>query len=88
MEVSKELLNKIADNLEMGEKCFIHKVTLEIVSYPDDYILNLDPEMNVWQEEIEKVESHDNYIEIEKIPSHKSFEMMEEFANSVDGSCR
>lgn len=47
VEVSKELLNTIADNLEAGEKCFIHKVTFEIITYPEDYILDLDPDISI-----------------------------------------
>lgn len=84
MEVARELLNTIADNLEAGDQCFIHKVTLEIVAYPEDHLLDFDPENNVWQEDIEKVESDDSYIQIEKMPSNKYFDTMEAFANSVD----
>src|SRR5687768_7824737 len=83
MEVSKELLNTIADNLEAGEKCFIHKVTFEIITYPEDYTLDLDPDISIWQENIERAESDDNFIQVERMPSHEHFEMMEEFANSV-----
>jgi len=83
VEVSRDLLNTIADNIEAGDRCFIHKVTHEIIAFPDDYLLDIDPENNAWQEDIEKVESDDSYIQIEKMSSNKYFDTMEAFANSV-----
>jgi hypothetical protein len=84
MEVPNDLPNRIADSLEAAEKCFIHKQTLELITYPEDFILDLDPEENVWKDDIEKVESDPNYVQIEKMPSRQHFEMMEAFAMSVD----
>ncbi|HET9826368.1 MAG TPA: UPF0158 family protein [Chitinophagaceae bacterium] len=83
MEVPSDLPNRIADSLEAHQQCFIHKRTLEIISYPEEYLLDLDPGQNVWQEDIEKVESDPNYIQIEAMPSNDLFDVMEEFANSV-----
>jgi hypothetical protein len=83
MEVSKEILNQIADSLEAGEKCFIHAKTLEIVTYPDDYLLDIDPDNNAWEDDIAKVDGDKSFIEIEKMNSQDSFIMMEDFANSV-----
>ena len=36
MELSKEILNDIAGNLDAGMKCFIHKTTHEVVTIPDE----------------------------------------------------
>ena len=44
MEVSKEILNDIADSLEAGFKCFLHRETFEVVTYLDpDQFLALTP---------------------------------------------
>lgn len=84
MEVPSDLPNRIADSLEAHEQCFIHKQTLELITYPEEYLLDLDPEQNAWQEEIERVESDPNYVQIQGMSSRDFFEVMEEFANSVD----
>ena len=91
MNVPFEILNKIADNMEAGDKCFIHKKTLELITYPDDYLLDMysedDEEILPWKEVIEKVSSDpDSYIEIEKMYSSRSYEVMEEFIDSLENS--
>jgi hypothetical protein len=83
MEVSKEILNDIA---EAGFKCFFHKDTHEIVTYldPDGY-----PEMDLanWKEEIAKVKKNrKKFIEIESMNSSESFKVMEEFVYSLDNN--
>ena len=83
MEVPSDLPNRIADSLEAHEQCFIHKQTLELITYPEEYLLDLDPDQNVWQDDIEKVESDSNYVQIQAMPSHDFFEVMEEFVHSV-----
>ncbi|MFL5740254.1 MAG: hypothetical protein ACJ75B_08550 [Flavisolibacter sp.] len=87
MEFSREILNQIAESLEMGEKCFIHKQTFKIVTYPD-YILDYEPDNSAWQEEIKKVESDENYKEVERMDSHDSFKIMEEFAEALNDRTR
>ena len=85
MDVPTNILNEIANNLEAGEKCFIHKQTLEIVTYPDDTQFS-DDEMFIeaFGKDVEKVEGDKNYVEIEKMSSHDSFKVMEDFAESVE----
>jgi len=86
MEVSKEILNDIADNLEAGYKCFIHMDTCEVVTYlnPDQY-----PEMDPkdWKEEIGKVrKAKKKFIEIESMKTFQSFKVMEEFVDSLENN--
>ena len=83
MEFSRDILNKIADSLEAGEKCFIHKQTFEMITYPEDCILELDPGNNAWREEMEKVKNNANFIQVEKMNSRESFIVMEDFAESI-----
>jgi hypothetical protein len=84
MEISKEILNDIADSVEAGFKCFIHKETHEVVTYldPDSY-----PDMDVaaWKEEIGKVKKdRKKFIEIESMNSSERFKVMEEFVYSLE----
>ncbi len=83
MEFSRDILNKIADSLEAGEKCFIHKQTFEMITYPEDCILELDPGNNAWREEMEKVKNDANFIQVEKMSSRESFVVMEDFTESI-----
>ena len=83
MEFSRDFLNQIADSLEAGEKCFIHKQTFEMITYPEDSILELDPGNNEWREEMEKVKNDANFIQVEKMNSRESFIVMEDFAESI-----
>ena len=67
----------------MQMKCFVHKQTLELVSFPDELLLD-DVDEDAWQEEVLKIKSHeDDYIEIQRMNSTESFKIMEDFANSV-----
>ena len=84
MEVPKEILNEIADSLDAGFKCFIHRDTFEVVTYLDpDRYPDMDPKD--WKEEISKVKKNKKkFMEIESMESSDSFRVMEEFADTVN----
>ena len=84
MKIPKEKLNEIADEMESGFKCFIHRDTLEIVTYPDeDRFMEID--QKEWKEEINKVKKNKKkFVEIDKMDSRESFEVMAEFAESLE----
>ncbi|MEQ1675892.1 MAG: UPF0158 family protein [Chitinophagaceae bacterium] len=86
MEVSKEILNEIADSLQSGFKCFIHRDTGEVVTYMDpDQFPNMD--LKDWKEEISKVRKYKKkFIEIEGMNSSANFRIMEEFVDTLDNS--
>jgi hypothetical protein len=81
MNLSKEKLKDIAGDLQLGLKCFIHQKTGELVSIVDPDQIDDDDEL--WKEEIEKVKDK-NFIEIEPMTSTESFEVMEDFVNTLD----
>src|SRR5215208_3334048 len=86
MEVSKEILNEIADSMEAGFICFIHQDSLELVTYPDT---DRYPDMDIkeWKEEISKVRKHKKkFIEIESMESSDSFKVMEQFVDTLPDS--
>ena len=86
MEISKDILNDIADSMEAGFKCFLHRDTCEIVTYldPEQY-QDMDPKD--WKEEIGKVRMNKKkFIEIESMASSDSFKVMEEFVNSLENN--
>lgn len=86
MEVPREILNDIADSMEAGFKCFIHRETFEVVSYlnPDQFP-DMDPKD--WKDEIDKVRKNKKkFIEIENMTSSDSFSVMEVFADSLENN--
>jgi len=86
MGVPKEILNDVADSLEAGFKCFIHRETFEVVTYLDpDRYPDMDPKD--WKEEISKVKKNKKkFIEIENMDSSESFRVMAEFAESLENN--
>src|SRR5687768_10392364 len=86
MKVPREILNDIADSLEAGFKCYLHKETLEVVTFLDeDRHPGMDPEL--WQEDIDKVfDNREKYIEIESMDSSESFRVMEDFVLSLENN--
>lgn len=86
MEVSKQILDNIADSLEAGFKGFIHRDTFEVVTYLDPgRYFDLDPV--TYKEEMDKIKKNKKkFIEIEEMDSRESFRVMEEFAESLETS--
>jgi len=86
MTLKEEQIKEIAENLDMGMRCFYHLKTGEIEATPD--FLNSDwfgQNTEPWQEILDKLdENWSDYFEFEKMASHESFEIMADFAETVD----
>jgi len=81
MKLSSKQINSIAQDLDCGLICFVHKETKEVISVVDP----ADPfnDQEVW-EEYEKVEENpEDYIRIDKMHSSASFDIMADFAEEV-----
>ena len=83
MQVSNEILNNIASEMELGLICYIHRDTLEVVAIPDeDRFFGM--EVEAWKEDIKKIKkAKRKFIEIKKMESSRSFDVMAEFAESL-----
>ena len=81
--MTNEQLQEIADNLDLGLRCFIHKDNADIRCFPDeDQSYGFDEEP--WEEDIKAVKKNKKkYLEIEKMPPQEEFEVMEAFARQV-----
>jgi len=88
MEVSREILSDIADSLEAGLKCFIHRDTHEVISFPKDYEDQLfDGEEDPWDDEKKKIKNAKRkYFEVQSMPSRFGFKVMEEFVHSINNN--
>ena len=86
MEVPTKILHEIADYLECGFVCYLHRDTFEVVAFPDpDQSLTMDTE--VWKKDISKVRrSQKKFIEIENMTSTDGFKVMEEFVDTLSNS--
>lgn len=79
-----EQITELADNLDCGLRCFVHKEKKDIVVLPDT-INNPDPDSGPWDEESEEIKNNlDRYVEIEKMDTQESFRLMEKFIDTVD----
>jgi hypothetical protein len=84
IKLTKDQVKEIADQLDVGMKCYINKETGEIVSVLDfESWPTADTEL--WEDVLNELEENwDKYIEIERMKSHESFEIMADFAETVD----
>jgi hypothetical protein len=82
--MTDQQINELADNLDSGLRCFVHKDKKAIVALPDT-INNPDSDSEWWDEANEEIENNfDSYVEIQKMDSHESFRLMENFIDTVD----
>ncbi len=84
--ISKDVLKEAADLLLSDMKCYIHRSSFELVSFPDEGLSGeyyMDDEENPWQEDIDKVSGNSDYLELERMESSDSFRVLEDFSNSL-----
>jgi hypothetical protein len=83
MTLTSNQIKEIAELLECGLQCFVHKLTGAIEYHPDEFDILDDPEP--WQDLVDKIEENwDDYIGFEKMDSFQSFQVMEDFVDSLD----
>ena len=82
VKLTETQIKEIAELLECGHQCFVHKPTGRLEYHPDTTDYMFDPEP--WQELLDKIESDwDNYEEVEKMGSSESFNVMRDFVYSL-----
>ena len=69
----------LAQDLEMGLICYVHRTTKEYISMPD--FSEFSDNQELYQEDIDKIEANpDDYVEMRPMESRKSFLIMVDFA--------
>ena len=82
--IPPETLQEIAEQLDMGMKCFYHIQTSELEYFPDELKGHAGFDEEVWEEAISKVEENfHEYIQFEGMESHESFRLMEDFVAEI-----
>jgi len=83
ISLTKDQIKEIAEQLDCGMRCYINKETGAIQITPDFDNWYTDDEL--WTDVlIELEENWGNYVEIERMESRDSFDLMADFAESVD----
>jgi hypothetical protein len=84
VNIPAETLKEIAEQLDMGMKCFYHIPTGELEYFPDELKGHAGFDEEVWEESISKVEENfHEYIRFEGMESHESFGIMEDFVSEI-----
>jgi hypothetical protein len=84
MTLTDDKIKEIAEQLDCGFRCFIHKQTEELLFIPDT-LKNPEMDSDAWEEENDKLENNFfDYFEIETLQSNNSFQIMEDFVDTLD----
>lgn len=84
IKLTEQQINEIASELEAGMRCFYNKQTGEVKTIPNfDSLFGADQEL--WEEDLTELdENRIDYIEFEDMSSRESFQIMMDFAESVE----
>jgi uncharacterized radical SAM superfamily Fe-S cluster-containing enzyme len=83
INLTEEQIKSIAEDLDLGMKVYVHIETDEIKTIID-IDQHYDADMEAWEEAIKEVEeNYDKYFQFEKMDSKESFQMMEDFVETV-----
>lgn len=82
--IGKEMINEIAQFLDAGQICYVHKDSKDIKAIIDTNNW-AEADLELWDEDIKEVENNaDQYWRIEPMRSGEAFGIMEKFAQQVD----
>lgn len=85
MKLSNQAIKQIAEELDIGMICYIHKETKECHFLIDTEHPDFDDASGLWDEAIKKVKDHmEQYIELRPMRSSEAFQIMKKFAQQVD----
>jgi len=82
--IDDKLIQSIADEIDCGFNCYVHRETMKLISIPD---LDNHPEIDIKEWRIEKLEIEkraDQYYFFEPLDPSESFKIMEKFLETVD----
>lgn len=83
-----DIINDIAQNIDMGLNCFYHPKTKEVITlFTEEALWEFGDDeeyRTAFKESLEKVEGHeDEFIIIEPLKGFESFKIMEQFIDEV-----
>lgn len=85
IKLSPEQITSIAQELDVGMNCYVHKNTGKVITILAEFEEFDNTE--IWQKELETVKNNrDQYVLIEKMESSDSFKIMRRFLGKVPDS--
>lgn len=82
--MTDDQITELADNLDSGLRCFVHRETKAIVTTPESANDPLS-DSELWDDANEEIEKNfDSYVEIEKMDSKESFRLMQNFIETIE----
>lgn len=82
ISIPEEQIKEIAQEINCGFECFIHKQTGECIKYPTDYEFD---DTGSWDDLVKLVKKNpDQYLHVEPPSARDSFRIMENFAYSLN----
>jgi hypothetical protein len=83
--MTKEQIKNIAQELDCGVTCYVHKLSKAVISIPTDEDHLSDFDDDAWKSERKEIKKNiKKYIEIPTMSSSEAFEVMRDFAEQVD----
>jgi uncharacterized radical SAM superfamily Fe-S cluster-containing enzyme len=68
--MTDEQINELADNLDCGLRCYVHRETRAIVTIPDSAFEFGNDSVEFWEDSIKEIEENfDSHADIEKMDS-------------------
>jgi|SRR5690606_6227160 len=84
MKLTDEQIKSIAEDLDIGMKVYVHMETNEIKTIID-LDQHFDADTKAWEEDINEIEENfDKYFQFERMDSRESFQVMEDFVETVE----
>lgn len=85
MKLTDEQIKEIAEEVDCGLRCFYNLKTGKILSCPDFDGQWYGDDTELWQDTLDELENNsENYFEFEGMQSYESYEVMADFAETVD----
>ncbi len=85
MKLSAKQLNSIAQSLDMGVICYVHKETGELKETLTEEHAEETGVLEEWKKEMQEIENEpDKYVQLEAMTSNDSYRVMEAFAHQVE----
>lgn len=76
-----KIIREIAQSLDCGEDCYLHKKTQEIITIPSDFELMEEEFQEIFEPFVTKVEKNKkDFIKFEVLESPESYKIMDKFA--------
>lgn len=86
LNITEAQIKEIAEDLDRGFECYIHKETGAMIKVPDRE-QRYDMDTTAFEAEHEELEANRfSYFELQRMTSHDSFQVMENFAAEVENN--